>query len=393
MRYREEILDFLYSHRGWIKKSPKDLVARLENLKMPTNIADVKKLQAEARQKIKYSHPNDSNAITQDMKVRRVWFTPGGKMGVSYETDVKEEQENTVYEAIQKLIEKGVTPYKVENNERSNNDLILNVYSADKHIGARTPSHSMYSNPYDEDEIYNRHRLLVERLAEQKKRFGKFKMLNLFELGDAIDGINQQTTRGGHILPQNMDNREQIDCFINVTIWFFESLFSNDLANEYSFIATSNDNHSGAAVHGALRAIQMYLEARYDNVTVKISDKMLDHVSWGNHTFIFGHGKDDSDRKFGLPLNLNDKTENFINNYIDRKGLKNDHIHVIKGDLHQSSENYGKRFRYKNNMSMYGASKWIHSNFGSGNAGVNYEVIDIENEEVYSSRLTYGHDS
>ena len=75
MIHKEEVLEFLYSHRGWIKKSPKDLVARLENLNMPTDIDDVRKLQAEARQKIKYSHPSDANGITSDMKVKKVWFT------------------------------------------------------------------------------------------------------------------------------------------------------------------------------------------------------------------------------------------------------------------------------------------------------------------------------
>ena len=87
MIHKEEVLEFLYSHRGWIKKSPKDLAVRLETLKMPTDIEDVRKLQAEARQKIKYSHPGDVNGITSDMKVKKVWFTPGGKMGVSYITD------------------------------------------------------------------------------------------------------------------------------------------------------------------------------------------------------------------------------------------------------------------------------------------------------------------
>jgi len=68
-------------------------------------------------------------------------------------------------------------------------------------------------------------------------------------------------------------------------------------------------------------------------------------------------------------------------------------VHVQKGDLHQSSINYGKKFRYCNNMSMYGSSKWIHSNFGSGKAGVNYEIMDLNGEEIYRSRITYGHDS
>jgi hypothetical protein len=42
---------------------------------------------------------------------------------------------------------------------------------------------------------------------------------------------------------------------------------------------------------------------------------------------------------------------------------------------------------------MYGSSKWIHSNFGSGKAGVNYEIIELYGDEIHRSRIIYGHDS
>jgi hypothetical protein len=120
---------------------------------------------------------------------------------------------------------------------------------------------------------------------------------------------------------------------------------------------------------------------------------LLDHITFGDHTYIFGHGKDDSDMKSGMPLNLDLKTENFINDYIDRKKIRSPHIHLVKGDLHQSSVNYAKRFRYKNNMSMYGASKWIHTNFGSGDSGVDLEITDLNSEEIHETRITFGRDS
>jgi hypothetical protein len=394
MIHKEEVLEFLYSHRGWIKKSPKDLVARLENLNMPTDIDDVRKLQAEARQKIKYSHPSDANGITSDMKVKKVWFTPGGKMGVSYITDQVETASKDVYDAVEKLIKENVTPYQPKDTEPSTNDMMLSVFTSDKHIGARTPFNSLYSNDYDREEVFDRHDKMIDRLLEQKKKFGKFKKFCYFDLGDALDGADNKTVRGGHSLPQNMDDREQVDTFIEVTIMTIDALVKNDIADEIWFIATSNDNHAGSFGHGALRAIQMYIEAKHPElVKTFVTGKPLDHITFGKHTIIFGHGKDDHDMKSGLPLNLDIKTENFINDYIDRKRIRSKYVHVQKGDLHQSSINYGKKFRYCNNMSMYGSSKWIHSNFGSGKAGVNYEIMDLNGEEIYRSRITYGHDS
>jgi len=393
---RREVLDFLLDHQGWIKKSPKDLQQRLSNLGIETSIDNVRTYQAEARIIIKESTvetTEEETNITDGMKVKKVWVTPQGKMGVSYEALPEEESESNVVEIIERIVKEGVTQYIPEQSERSTNEKMLSVFSSDKHIGAHTPLNSIYSNRYGKEEIYERHEKLIDHIKKQKNIFGKFKTLCFFDLGDALDGSNSSTVRGGHSLPQNMDDREQLDTFIEVTIMTLETLIKADIADDFWFIATSNDNHAGSFGHGALRAIQMYIQAKYPFTKTLVTSKPLEHITFGDHTYIFGHGKDDADMRSGLPLNLNEKTENFINDYIDRKKLSSKYIHVQKGDLHQSSTNYGKRFRYCNNMSMYGSSKWIHSNFGSGKAGVNYEIVELYGSDIYRSRLIYGHDS
>ena len=395
MSVRREVLDFLLDHQGWIKKSPKDLQQRLHNLGIETSIDDVREYQAEARviTKKPSEEAEEKTDITDGMKVKKVWVTPQGKMGVSYEASLEEKSESSVIETIERIVKEGVTPCSFKSSGRSTNKKMLSVFTSDKHIGARTPLNSIYSNPYGRDEIYERHEKLVERIIKQKESFGKFETFCFFDLGDALDGADNNTVRGGHILPQNLDSREQLDTFIEVTIMALESLIESDIANDFWFIATSNDNHAGSFGHGALRAIQMYIQAKYPFTKTLVTSKPLEHITFGDHTYIFGHGKDDADMRSGLPLNLNEKTENFINDYIDRKKLSSKYIHVQKGDLHQSSTNYGKRFRYCNNMSMYGSSKWIHSNFGSGKAGVNYEITELYGDEIYRSRIIYGHDS
>jgi len=397
MSIRREVLDFLLDHRGWIKKSPKDLHRRLYNLGIDVSMDDIRAYQAEARVIIKepsteeYSDNEDN--ITDRMRVKKVWITPEGKKGVSYEVSPKEESESSIIETIERIVKEGITPYAPKVSERSTNEKMLSVFTSDKHIGAHTPLNSIYSNRYDKEEIYERHEKLIDHITKQKKVFGKFRTFCFFDLGDALDGSDSSTVRGGHYLPQNMDDREQLDTLIEVTIMTLEALIKADIADDFWFIATSNDNHAGSFGHGALRAIQMYIQAKYPFVKTLITGKPLEHITFGNHTYIFGHGKDDADMRSGLPLNLNEKTENFINDYIDRKKLSSKYVHVQKGDLHQSSTNYGKRFRYCNNMSMYGSSKWIHSNFGSGKAGVDYEIAELYGSDIYRSRLIYGHDS
>ena len=433
---KEEAYKFLSEHKGYLKKSPKVVQERLYKLGINVSISDIKEIkfnikneyftQAETLELAKKSTEKNNTSknyvvtgnvaltseqllnlhkqpievvkdipattVPTNMKLVRTHITANGKQGFSYALDKTEVQDNDVIESLQKIIEDGVTPFGVRAS-RSKNDKMISIFSSDKHIGAMTARNSIYSNDYDRDEIFIRHEKLVDNILDEHDTFGQFKKLVFYDLGDALDGNNGQTTRGGHNLPQNMDSREQIDTFIEVTIKTMETLINADIAEEIWFIATTNCNHSGSFGHGAVRAIQMYLQAKYPQIKTLVTAKMLEHITFGEHTYIFGHGKDDSDMKFGMPVVLNDKTEGFINDYIDRKKIRSKYIHVVTGDLHQSAETFAKRFRYKKVMSMYGSSKWIHTNFGSGEAGVDYEVSELNSPKVYKTRMTYGHDS
>lgn len=400
---KEEAYKFLKEHKGYLKKSPKVIQERFINLGIIIFIDDIKKIVKEVKRDIKLNESikdhkiagkiNLVKDIPKGMKVKSMWTMSNGTIGYSYKAeDESIEEKNDIIETLQKIIEDGVTPFGVRASKASK-ERMLSIFSSDKHIGAMTARNSIYSNDYDRDEVFSRHEKLVKNILDEHDTFGQFKKLVFYDLGDALDGANGQTTRGGHQLPQNMDSREQIDTFIEVTIKTMETLINADISEEIWFIATSQDNHSGAVGHGAVRAIQMYLQAKYPQIKTLVTAKILEHITFGDHTYIFGHGKDDSDMKFGMPVVLNDKTEGFINDYIDRKRIRSKYIHVVTGDLHQSAETFGKRFRYKKVMSMYGSSKWIHTNFGSGEAGVDYEVSDLYSPKIYKSRMTYGHDS
>lgn len=76
-----------------------------------------------------------------------------------------------------------------------------------------------------------------------------------------------------------------------------------------------------------------------------------------------------------LPLTLDVKTENFINEYIDNRGLRGNVV-FVKGDLHQSATTYGRRFTYKSVSSLFGSSEWIHKNYGNTSAAVDYSIVD-----------------
>ena len=269
------------------------------------------------------------------------------------------------------------------------NDKALFVYLSDKHIGAMTKSDSMYNNEYNREVFKSRLNLVYDKILKTVSMFGAFDSIYVCDLGDAVDGWNGYTTRGGHKLPQNMSNKEVFETYVEEHKSFFDTLFQSGFANNYKVITQTNDNHGGDFSYISAKALQYYIEGKYDAEFI-LMEKYLEHFEYGNHIFIFTHGKDNEDRKFGLPLQLNDKTEVFINRYIEYHKLdKSKNIHLIKGDLHNESQQVVEAFRYRNVLSMYGASKWIHTNFGPGIAGASFDVIEKDTNDIYSFYLKF----
>jgi hypothetical protein len=295
-------------------------------------------------------------------------------------------------ETVEKILNKVFLENDVETYESvvlKQNDRALFVYMSDKHIGAMTKLDSMYSNEYNRKIFKERLNKVYLKIAESAKMFGVFESIYICDLGDAIDGWNGYTTRGGHKLPQNMSNKEVFETYVEEHKTFFDSLFQSGFASNYKVVTQTNDNHGGDFSYISAKALQYYIEGKYD-AEVILMEKYLEHFEYGNHIFIFTHGKDNEDRKFGLPLQLNDKTEIFINKYIDYHKLdKSKNIHLIKGDLHNESQQLVQSFRYRNVLSMYGSSKWIHNNFGPGLAGVSFDIVEKEKNDVYSFHIKF----
>lgn len=124
-------------------------------------------------------------------------------------------------------------------------------------------------------------------------------------------------------------------------------------------------------------AANLALGAILDSTGIEntIYDKFIGHFNLKNKTYILCHGKDNKDMFKNLPLTLDVKTENFINEYLDFYKLSGD-ITFIKGDLHQSATTYGRRFKYKSVASVFGSSEWIHKNFGNTPAACDYSIVD-----------------
>lgn len=281
------------------------------------------------------------------------------------EVDYKREFEQFLnqYDPKESLVEKPSFKY----------NSALFVYTSDKHIGAETKENALFENTWNKEEFVKRMSLLAKEIIRLNELY-HFESIVIFDLGDALDGFNKQTTRGGHQLPQNMSNRESYSTFMNVHTDFFYTL-SKYYQGNLSFITTGDSNHGGDYEWICNKSLEAILNLRFPNIQTYIGDKFIEHFEIGDHCFITCHGKDSEDLKYPLPPVLNEKVELYFKKYIDHHRIQSRYIHVIKGDSHVASCQYGDFFRYKNVLSMYGASKWVQTNFMSNTRGVSMDIL------------------
>lgn len=344
-----------------------------------------------------YKKEAESISFDEDgFAISSITTSPYGGAWTKYkkaEKPLNEEQVESLLEILQEKLDITPIEYKVEVNSITDigDDIGLFVYGADKHIGALTKENSIYRNAYDkqtmEKRIVNETIFQIENVVCS---YGPLKDLFIMDLGDALDGYNQQTTRKlqertPHFLPQQLNNREQHDTYVYLHKKLFDYIVEKKYAENIYFIATSNSNHGGDFEYTAMKTLEMYLNMKYPFIKTCITTKFLDHFIYGEHCIIFSHGKDTEDLKKGFPIFLDNKSESFISEYIRVNNLSGYNISFISADLHQSSEYYSKGFRYKKVLSQYGSSKWIHTNFGSTPSGLSSEIFFKNTGLIYKS--------
>jgi len=240
----------------------------------------------------------------------------------------------------------------------------------DIHIGmdVNKDGYALYEGVWDETELFKRLELTVQHVLKHKKS----NVLYISDLGDLMDGYNAETTRGGHKLPQNMDNQKAFDVALKFKIQLIDSLIQH-----YDKIVSNNitnDNHGGAFSYIVNSAYKTYIELKYpDNVTVNVQRKFIDHYQIGRNIFIESHGKDCAEMKFSFKPVLDKMQENKIDNYIKENYLlqKGVDIEFAKGDSHAYvfDNTTSNSFRYCNYPAYSPPSNWVKTNFMNSRSG------------------------
>ncbi len=249
----------------------------------------------------------------------------------------------------------------------------------DVHVGMETDpdNNSMYAVKWNRETILEYANKLVETtILEQESN-----MLVVDELGDFLDGLNAQTTRGGHPLPQNMTNEEAFDCALE-----FKMILIDGLVNYYDNIIFNNicnDNHAGSFGYFVNKAFKDICNIKYPKVKIVNHRQFINHYFVKDICFLITHGKDDKALKFGFKPQLDSKGLEKIDQYCKQNGIykKAELIIFKKGDSHQALFDMctSDDFYYFNYPALSPSSQWVQTNFKKGRRGfVNESFKDLK---------------
>ncbi len=232
----------------------------------------------------------------------------------------------------------------------------------DIHIGmdVNKDGFALYDGEWDKKVLFERLSKVVNYTLFNKKS----NLLVIHDLGDYLDGWNGETTRGGHKLPQNMDNQEMFDVGLKFKIALVDNLILH--FDKIQFINICNDNHAGSFGYIVNSAFKAYIELKYpNNIEVINQRKFIDHYIVKNRCFILSHGKDDKSLKFGFKPILDSFQIEKIKNYIDEYKLYQYKIEFSKGDSHQLMFDFtsSTAFEYQNFGAFSLPSDWVKTNF------------------------------
>lgn len=397
---KSELVEYLEANPSWLRENHHKHVAKKFNL----DHEFVKEVFKELKEKPEYKSPNRRNKgdsrlletlekhnLPLDQVKRLVVYGPKDDPMYSI-TPTEEwlkggEKFKEVVESLLEKMKEEIKPITLIQKTATTRSLF--IYTSDKHIGAKTESDALFDNEYNAKIFKERLLTCIHIAKEAYDHFGRFDKIYIIDLGDALDGYNQKSTRQSVLLPQNLSNEEQINTYFEAHKELFDNLVSLNITNNIEWLSCSNDNHGGSWAYAAHKVLDVYLECKYPEIKRTIITKFMDHITYGCHTFIFTHGKDKKDMKHGLPLILSKEAELFINSYIHYYKIHTPNIHLIKGDLHQSSRQDAKLFRYKNCRSLYGSSSWIMNNFGINFGGIDYEIVDKHSNSIFENKVIF----
>ena len=266
-------------------------------------------------------------------------------------------------------------------------DEVTRLIYTDTHIAMDTDSEgtSMYPTVWNRESILETFELMCAHTIANRNGT----TLYIDDLGDFLDGWNGETTRKGHPLPQNMNNKEAFSLGLEVKMLMLERL--TPYFNEIVCTNVCNDNHAGDFASILNHSFMMLAHSKYENVIIRNYNKFIEHYYIGKHAIVLTHGKDKKSLKFGFKPKLDPVQIEKIEVYLKHNEHGSVHkeaefIEFSKGDSHLMLFDYSSAqdFFYFNYPAISPSSEWVQSNFKKGQRGF---VIQLFNSEEINKTI------
>jgi hypothetical protein len=315
--------------------------------------------------------------------------------GKNYSIKANPNQDLNYQEVFERVCDEVITDTRKHVFSPHDSKVALHVIISDQHVGMNPNPNGVgiFGYEYNATIYAQSMNKVFEYICSAYGFYGHFDEIVIFDLGDMQDGWNGKTTRGGHELQQNMTNSEVFETCLKENVRLIESVLDMNICNKLIFRSVTNSNHSSDFSHICNIATATIINRLYsrDIVEVDILNKFIEARTYGEHTFLITHGKDSKHMKRGFPLVLDDKTINYVNNYLDHFNIKSKYVHFYKGDLHSLSFQRTKRFTYTNFASFAPPSDYIQTNFPDGYSGFSLRVVPKNSNDIgkYDIELNY----
>lgn len=254
----------------------------------------------------------------------------------------------------------------------------LAIWISDMHIGCQvTPSLA----PMNVNIGWN-NQMVIDRLNKLLlaiKQQGHFDDIWVFNLGDAIDGMDHTTSRREKDLPQNMNNMEMARYYLQDINYLFDTMIVNNMANAYHFRTVSQSNHGGD--FEALTNEFLIEQLKHKGIDSAMPETAFGVTQIQEIPIVFGHGKDSLHQIRPLGVQLDNRTKAYIDSLLRAKGLASyfGNILVVKGDSHQYHLSGCADYMYMSVGSLFGSSEWAQSNFPHRGWEINYSIFENGN--------------
>ncbi len=279
-----------------------------------------------------------------------------------------EDFSTTINDIVSKYTKPENIEYKYKEIHSKNNVTILNLYLADLHVGLCTDEEW---NKGSLDKIKNQ---IVDFVFDINDSFTNDIKVNIFCIGDMVDGMNGRTTRGTE-LGTVLSNKEQYEELFNFICSLYENIATYFPVELHTI---SNSNHGGDFEYLIFEVITKFLQGKYPNNSITNTKDFCIVKEYNGHKILLTHGNDDKYMMRGLPKNLTDTAEMNILKRFEEYGvsLLDKNLRVVKADLHVSNSNEGRFIKqYRNVLAVCPTSKWIKNNFTLSLQGVSFDLI------------------